>query len=126
MEQPRIKRGAWRRSPVLPRALTVQGGATLASSPGWTETRAEARRAPDQMGLAAAYLPPEALYVEPEDLPAEVAAALAPVVEEASDEEAFRPSEARVRLGGCLCGTVRYETHGAPKLVELCHCADCR
>jgi hypothetical protein len=32
----------------------------------------------------------------------------------------------RVRTGGCLCGAVRYEVHGEPKTVGLCHCGDCR
>ena len=28
--------------------------------------------------------------------------------------------------GGCLCGGVRYETHGALRNVVLCHCSRCR
>jgi hypothetical protein len=28
--------------------------------------------------------------------------------------------------GGCHCGAVRYEVHGEPKHVALCHCSDCR
>jgi hypothetical protein len=32
----------------------------------------------------------------------------------------------KVRTGGCLCGAVRYELHGEPKVVGLCHCSDCR
>jgi hypothetical protein len=32
----------------------------------------------------------------------------------------------KTRLGGCLCGAVRYEVDGNPLRVGLCHCADCR
>jgi len=35
-------------------------------------------------------------------------------------------ADQRVRHGGCLCGAVRYEVRGAPTVVGLCHCADCR
>jgi len=28
--------------------------------------------------------------------------------------------------GGCLCGAVRYEFDGDPRMVFLCHCGDCR
>ncbi|HXV01053.1 MAG TPA: GFA family protein [Caulobacteraceae bacterium] len=28
--------------------------------------------------------------------------------------------------GGCLCGALRYEAHGAPTLMGHCYCADCR
>lgn len=31
-----------------------------------------------------------------------------------------------IRNGQCLCGRVRYEVHGEPLRVGLCHCADCR
>lgn len=31
-----------------------------------------------------------------------------------------------VRTGSCLCGSIRYETHGEPGLVENCHCTDCQ
>lgn len=28
--------------------------------------------------------------------------------------------------GGCQCGAVRFEAHGAPKFVANCHCQACR
>ncbi len=28
--------------------------------------------------------------------------------------------------GGCLCGAIRYQLGGEPKVVALCHCNDCR
>jgi len=31
-----------------------------------------------------------------------------------------------VRAGGCLCGAVRYEVHGALRPVVMCHCTQCR
>jgi hypothetical protein len=31
-----------------------------------------------------------------------------------------------VRQGGCLCGAVRYEVHGALRPVVMCHCTQCR
>jgi len=34
--------------------------------------------------------------------------------------------EDAVRLGGCLCGAVRYSVRGEPEHVGRCHCADCR
>lgn len=33
---------------------------------------------------------------------------------------------AEVLAGGCLCGAVRFELHGAPKVVTMCHCSLCR
>jgi hypothetical protein len=31
-----------------------------------------------------------------------------------------------VNAGGCLCGQVRYEATGGPRLAGYCYCADCR
>ena len=31
-----------------------------------------------------------------------------------------------VHSGGCLCGAVRFEAHGAPKWTGYCHCHSCR
>lgn len=31
-----------------------------------------------------------------------------------------------VHSGGCLCGAVRFETHGAAKWTAYCHCHSCR
>jgi hypothetical protein len=28
--------------------------------------------------------------------------------------------------GQCLCGAIRYQLSGEPKVVALCHCSDCR
>ena len=30
------------------------------------------------------------------------------------------------REGGCVCGAVRYVTHGAPERVTICHCTWCQ
>lgn len=35
-------------------------------------------------------------------------------------------SEDPIHAGGCLCGAIRYEVHGAPMQTSLCHCGDCR
>lgn len=37
-----------------------------------------------------------------------------------------RPSDPRVLTGGCQCGSVRYEIHGAPEQIYVCHCLECR
>src|SRR5262252_9413236 len=29
-------------------------------------------------------------------------------------------------IGGCLCGSVRYEVHTAPRSTFYCHCRDCQ
>ncbi|MCC6196456.1 MAG: GFA family protein [Burkholderiales bacterium] len=31
-----------------------------------------------------------------------------------------------ILAGGCFCGNIRYELSGAPKVVAVCHCSDCR
>jgi hypothetical protein len=33
---------------------------------------------------------------------------------------------APIRSGGCLCGAVRYETHGVLRPVVMCHCKQCQ
>jgi hypothetical protein len=33
---------------------------------------------------------------------------------------------AKLYLGGCLCGAVRYEAQGEPLYAGHCYCADCR
>lgn len=38
----------------------------------------------------------------------------------------FDPDGVRVRRGGCSCGAVRFEVHGEPVLVGICHCLECR
>jgi hypothetical protein len=32
----------------------------------------------------------------------------------------------QLHTGGCLCGALRYEAHGAPQMMGHCYCADCR
>ncbi len=31
-----------------------------------------------------------------------------------------------LRTGGCLCASVRFEAHGSPRWVGICHCHSCR
>ena len=31
-----------------------------------------------------------------------------------------------MKTGSCLCGAVKYEVHGALRLVIVCHCTQCR
>ena len=35
-------------------------------------------------------------------------------------------SEKEIHHGGCSCGGVRYETHGNPTRVDVCHCRYCQ
>lgn len=113
MEGVRIKRGAWRRNPALPRALTTKKGATVTATPPWAESiQPEVRHLPEARSSGIPPLP------EPEPDPG-------PVPQPVPGEDEPKPSEA-LRLGGCLCGSVRYEVRGQPMLVGLCHCADCR
>ena len=35
-------------------------------------------------------------------------------------------SSPAVRAGGCLCGSVRYETRGTLRPIVMCHCTQCR
>lgn len=114
MNGTRTNRGAWRRSPILPRAMTMRGGPTVTATPPWLEREPETRRVPELAAPARSLSDGELLEAE----------ASAPV--EATEGEAPVAPASRVRLGGCLCGAVRFETHGSPTLVELCHCADCR
>ena len=45
----------------------------------------------------------------------------------AGDERRMAMSENGKRyIGGCLCGALRYEAEGEPKLAGHCYCADCR
>lgn len=108
MDASRTQRGAWRRSPNLPRALTSRGGPTVMTSAPWAEPEPEARRLPEPPGA----VPAAATTHDPKHAP--------------QMEELPVATGQRLRLGGCLCGAVRLETHGSPTLVELCHCADCR
>jgi len=43
-----------------------------------------------------------------------------------SEEARGAPAAARSRVGGCLCGAVRYELRAAPTSSALCHCRSCR
>jgi hypothetical protein len=115
----RTNRGAWRRSPILPRAMTPRGGPTVTAPAAWTEEAPEARRVPEAPSAPAMEEPGEPVveFIEEEAEPVEA---------ETSREEALVAPEQRVRMGGCLCSAVRYEVRGEPKLVGLCHCADCR
>jgi hypothetical protein len=38
----------------------------------------------------------------------------------------FDPDGVRVRRGGCSCGAIRFEVRGAPSIVGICHCLECR
>lgn len=35
-------------------------------------------------------------------------------------------ADTKIMNGGCMCGSVRYETSGEPFLVNHCHCRSCR
>ena len=32
----------------------------------------------------------------------------------------------KIYEGGCLCGSIRYKTHGEPQYVGICHCRYCQ
>jgi len=36
------------------------------------------------------------------------------------------PAAPGLRLGGCACGALRFQAHGEPLRVGLCHCMTCR
>jgi hypothetical protein len=124
MSGQQMSRGAWRRNPVLPRAMT-QAVPRLAGSPSWAEPEGGSKRLSGALGGAIESHLPKAVVAEsptitPEDRIIPVGFDITP------GNEAGPAPLHRVRTGGCLCGAVRYEVHGEPKLVGLCHCADCR
>lgn len=32
----------------------------------------------------------------------------------------------KLRTGGCECGAAKYEIHGEPKAIVICHCTSCQ
>jgi hypothetical protein len=40
--------------------------------------------------------------------------------------DGMESSETVRRIGGCMCGEVRFSVSGQPARVGLCHCKDCR
>ena len=107
MDETRTNRGAWRRSPLLPRSMAAPRAPTMSAGPAWAEDRPEERRVPEQMAASGGSDYAPGFDLSPGDDVVEVAGA-------------------KVRMGGCLCGAVRYEVHGEPMMVGLCHCEDCR
>jgi hypothetical protein len=45
-----------------------------------------------------------------------------------NEERAFekRNMNSNIIVGGCLCGSIRYEATGQPYNITHCHCLDCR